>query len=168
MDRDNPNSNSDPRNDDSLDQLLRQARWPEPEPERIERLWKVWPVRRILPVRSIWPKIAAAAAILFVALTAGSMWRWRSRPVEVVQHTPDIVEESPEELRSPEPLVGTRPANAYEQVIVFAAERMSQAKSHSTATVEHPGLLHKTIEQLATDSEANLTDLADEIGRAHV
>jgi hypothetical protein len=163
MSRDDRSSNAEQSGDDSLDRLLGEARWPEPQPQRIERLWQVWRMRSQARGWRSWPRIAAAAAILVGAVTAGLVWRWHAQPVEVVRHSSQVLEESPEPLPMTEPLVAVRPANAYEQVVVFAAERWSKTESRSASPSEQRGPLHDAIERLTEDSEANLAELADEL-----
>ncbi len=70
-----------PRNledsDDSLDRLLQSARWPEPNPDQVERLAQRWQFLRrgrATSNHSAW-LFAALAAGLLVA-TAAASWRW--------------------------------------------------------------------------------------------
>ena len=53
-----------------LDQMLREARWPDPEPQRIEGLLRRW--GRLSPNRPLrkWQPVAIAAGLLLAVGTA--------------------------------------------------------------------------------------------------
>lgn len=77
-----PAFNHDPfDDDDALDRLLAQARWPEPDAPRIERLRALWRRLNRTPGLIRGPRfaLAAVAAGLLVATGAAS-WRWAISP----------------------------------------------------------------------------------------
>jgi hypothetical protein len=107
--------------DDRLDALLAQARWPEPTMQSQERLLDVWE-GYARPRRYVGRWIAVAAMLL---IAIGSAWKLRhTAPPLARKHdvTTPRVTTAEAVVASPAPQgVPSRPANAYERLVFLSA-----------------------------------------------
>jgi hypothetical protein len=167
-----------PEPDDPLDQLLHSARWPEPADDSVRRLRNEWrtlrtAVRPTVGRRRWLQRLIAVAAMIAVAAYVG--WWLQSRPDQPDRRIAPV--ESPRapsnnntvvtELVPPVDggeaaevnLTGSRPATAYEQLLIRMAERRRQPKrSPPPAASADP--LDAVIEGLLADASADVSAAA--------
>lgn len=171
------NRHRDPRHDgDPLDELLRDAEWPEPRPAAVERLLSHW--RDVSAGRrpARWLRLASAVA---AALVAGAIVWWiRSNlpdepgdPVDRQaeersdeQENKQVVRESPapgprnrdEIPREPERSeVASRDATPYERLVLLSVER----RSRKTASAKPDNALERVIEKILSDPPTDMDEL---------
>lgn len=165
---------------DPLDDLLKAAAWPEPEPGRVERLRQQWhatsPVRapkRRLARAAAWAALAAGlAATLAVVIALG---RFLPRPAGVPHQTApshgraerlpvpdkpgdsilahDVPEVRPRAFDFP---AGSREATPYEEFVFRSITR----KRPPAADAPEDGLIERAIDARLDGSEADLNELA--------
>ena len=156
----------------NLDRLLSQARWPEPEAERMARLGEHWRQLQIGRRRQqlAYGVLATAASIVLVAGVAA--WRGLSTAPEMTmsqakqpapeRRHPPVAQPSlaPAEIPQPGPaadqIVVSRDPNLYEQVILMRGGASRAPRRAATNRAVRPGLLDELINALAEDAEADI------------
>jgi len=127
--------------DDLLDHLLAQAKWPEPTPQSVDRLRRLYfrtrgsdRVRALLPI--------AAAAIIVITISA---WVWMSSPHRKKQ----IAVTSPSSVPIV-PAVQSRSPTSFEQAILYSIPKQPRKSGHTTKPSTQPSLQPPTtLAQLA-------------------
>lgn len=167
------------KDDDALDRLLAGARWPEPEPMRVERLQTYW--RRLgrkagLASGPRFGLVALAAGLLLA--TGAACWRWAMLPAALDQspggsapllahsHTDDLDRAASDHLQ-PAPVndtiesatelqpVWVRAPSRYEQVVLNSAA--SRSRSFRQARNPRP-TAPAAVDHAPPDSEERAAD----------
>lgn len=159
-----PDYENEPFSDDALDRLLAQARWPEPEATRVERLQTYW--RRLgrkagLAGGPRFALVALAAGLLLA--TGAACWRWAMLPAVLDQgandgapllaslHANDFDPAASEHLQ-PAPVndpiesatevqpAWVRAPSHYEQVVLNSAASRSSSRQARTSAPPSPAV----------------------------
>ena len=150
--------------DDPLDGLLAEARWPEPTPQSIQRLTGHY--RRLRRARLIWRNISIGlAAAAAVALVAGVSLRPKiqSRGVAERPSTTAPAERRPVASRPPEPspphLSAGRSPSALEMLLFHAQERR-HATSLSASGNDLSARMQVSLDELVANPSADPAPIA--------
>jgi len=149
--RDDRSGIPDHDRNDPLDQLLHNAYWPEPEKERLDRLWHQWVTRRSVRTVRTWIPMAAAAALL-LAVFGGLLGRRYANQRRLVESTPGPVETATMD-HDLEP-VESRAATAYETIIMLVAERRRAPVEQSENVTREPHPIEQAVGQLIDNPDA--------------
>ncbi len=160
--------------DEPLDQLLHSARWPEPADDSLRRLRNEWrtlrtAVRPTVGRRRWLPRLIAVAAMIVLAAYVG--WRLQSRPDQPdrriapveAPHAPsdnnatvtDLVPATNGDHAAAVHLTGSRPATAYELLLVRVAERRRPARQLPLSAPIDP--VDAVIEGLLADPDVDVS-----------
>jgi HEAT repeat protein len=165
--------------DDELNRLLRQARWPLARDELAARLGDHW--RRLQFVRRrqrlAFGGLAIAASILLVVAMLG----WRGTPTAPEQVASDedmhpIIEapetapsESPEPAPATDRAIVSRDPNLYEQVVLIRTINKAGPQAAAISRKDREELVDELIAVMAGDAQANLDErikpLSDDLPR---
>lgn len=132
--------------DDALDRLLAQARWPEPELRRVERLQAYWRRdRRVGLTRGPRFAVLALAAGLLLA-TGAACWRWAMLPAALDQGANDGA-----------PLLASPRANDFDPAAKDSPRPVPAHNPIESATDEQPGWVRapSRYEQVVLNSAAS-------------
>jgi hypothetical protein len=158
-------SGPDRAGNDSLDRILQEASWPEPEPERLERLWRQWLLLPRVRTRSFGLALASAAALL-LALTGGLVWAWIEKQTRLAQIPLEPIEDVPPLAPRVDYLVESRSPTPYETIVMVAAEQRRRVEKKSISPPSEPSPVGKAIAKLMEDPSAEPLEIVESIVRS--